>query len=58
MKKKIIITLSVIASVCGVAYAYTAGYCQVAGCKCHQYYGGPAPTDCCTVCGHHRAAHS
>lgn len=40
------------------AYAYSVGFCQVAGCSCHQYVGGSGAQDPCANCGHKRIQHS
>jgi hypothetical protein len=57
MKKKIFMIAAAFALVfgCGMALAWNAGFCQKAGCYCHQYYGNGGA---CFNCGHAKAAHS
>jgi hypothetical protein len=60
MKKKFIVLAIVFSLILGsgAIYAWNAGYCEVAGCHCHQYYGGDGAHDKCTTCGHEKAQHS
>lgn len=44
----------------GLVYAYSAGYCQKADCKCHQYVGDDGTSSGsgdCKKCGHSKASH-
>jgi len=59
LKKLLVIAAIVLAGGAFTAVsAWNAGFCQKAGCHCHQYYGGPGAQDRCTVCGHVKAAHA
>ncbi|MBQ7620100.1 MAG: hypothetical protein IJR40_01760 [Treponema sp.] len=42
-------------------YAYSAGYCLKADCRCHQYVGDDGTSSgsgSCRNCGHSKASHS